>query len=245
MMRPSPSGTSNTSEQILPRSPGCPAHDEIDIPVPALGSDQSLTPIEDKSTCARPGGHLGGVGLDLMLAGFAPSGRVNRGYSDSPQRHRRAGLELQERSAAVAPVTTSLTSVSQGHGMPKRGHSCSSAGGLRSRYGLTPSFPGTLTRCFLTWPELLRPSIARRRSIEVIETGMGRPRTLSLFAEDRCVGLLPDSSIVRLKLSHIRLRRPRQWGACWLALELWRELGFDRFGRNSWIRAAPAGTRCY
>jgi len=98
-----------------------------------------------------------------MLAGFAPSGRVNRGYSDSPQRHRRAGLELQERSAAVAPVTTSLTSVSQGHGMPKRGHSCSSAGGLRSRYGLTPSFPGTLTRCFLTWPELLRPSIARRR----------------------------------------------------------------------------------
>jgi hypothetical protein len=42
--------------------------------------------------------------------------------------------------------------------------------------------------------------LARRRSIEVIETGMGRPRTLSLFAEDRCVGLLPDSSIVRLKL---------------------------------------------
>ena len=114
-----------------------------------------------------------------MLAGFAPSGRVNRGYSDSPQRHRRAGLELQERSAAVAPVTTSLTSVSQGHGMPKRGHSCSSAGGLRSRYGLTPSFPGTLTRCFLTWPELLRPSIARRAvemdNIEVVVDSSALP----------------------------------------------------------------------
>ena len=34
---------------------------------------------------------------------------------------------------------------------------------LRSRYGLTPSFPGTLAECFLTRPELLRSSIARRR----------------------------------------------------------------------------------
>jgi hypothetical protein len=42
--------------------------------------------------------------------------------------------------------------------------------------------------------------LARRRPIEVIETGTGRPRTLSLFPEDRCDGLLPDSSIVRLKL---------------------------------------------
>ena len=71
--------------------------------------------------------------------------------------------------------------------------------------------------------------LAWRRSIEVIEAGAARPRTLSLFPEDRCEGLLPDASIVRLKLSRMRLRRPRQWGACWLALELWRELGLDRF----------------
>ena len=70
---------------------------------------------------------------------------------------------------------------------------------------------------------------AWRRSIEVMEAGTAQPRTLSLFPEDRCEGLLPDSSIVRLKLSEVRLRRPRQWGACWLALELWRELGLDRF----------------
>jgi transposase len=71
--------------------------------------------------------------------------------------------------------------------------------------------------------------LAWRRSIEVMEAGAARPRTLSLFPEDRCEGLLPDASIVRLKLSRIRLRRPRQWGACWLALELWRELELDRF----------------
>src|SRR5579864_898984 len=71
--------------------------------------------------------------------------------------------------------------------------------------------------------------LAWRRSIEVMEAGATRPRTLSLFAEDRCDGVLPDSSIVRLRLSQVRLRRPRQWGACWLALMLWRELGLDRF----------------
>lgn len=71
--------------------------------------------------------------------------------------------------------------------------------------------------------------LAWRRSIEVLEDGAAAPRTLSLFPEDRCEGLLPDASIVGLKLSQVRLRRPRQWGACWLALELWRALELDRF----------------
>jgi hypothetical protein len=56
--------------------------------------------------------------------------------------------------------------------------------------------------------------LAWRRSSEVMEAGTARPRTLALFPEDRCDGLLPDDSIVRLKLSQVRLRRPRQWGAC-------------------------------
>jgi hypothetical protein len=60
--------------------------------------------------------------------------------------------------------------------------------------------------------------LAWRRSIEVLEDGAARPRTLSLFPEDRCEGLLADASIVGVRLSELRLRRPRQWGACWLAL---------------------------
>src|SRR5258707_6263051 len=67
--------------------------------------------------------------------------------------------------------------------------------------------------------------LAWRRSIEVMEDGAARPRTLSLFPEDRCEGLLPDDSIVRLRLSQVRLRRPRHCGACWLALEPWPEIG--------------------
>jgi hypothetical protein len=84
--------------------------------------------------------------------------------------------------------------------------------------------------------------LAWRRSIEVFEDGASQPRTLSLFPEDRCEALLPDTSIVRLKLSQVRLCRPRQWGACWLALTLWRELQLDQF----WAERLPAsrkGTR--
>src|SRR5262247_2020615 len=65
---------------------------------------------------------------------------------------------------------------------------------------------------------------AWRKSIEVLDEQADRRRTLALFPEDRCDGLLPDSSIVRLRLSQLRLYRPRQWGACWLALKLWEEL---------------------
>jgi hypothetical protein len=42
-------------------------------------------------------------------------------------------------------------------------------------------------------------------------------------------GVLADPSIVRLKLNELQLRRPRQWGGCWLALNLWRELAPDQF----------------
>src|SRR5207245_7530384 len=71
--------------------------------------------------------------------------------------------------------------------------------------------------------------LAWRRSIEVLEDGAARPRTLSLFPEDRVEGLLTDASVVGVRLSELRLRRPRQWGACWLTLLLWRELQLDQF----------------
>jgi hypothetical protein len=70
---------------------------------------------------------------------------------------------------------------------------------------------------------------AWRKSIEVFEEGSEHPKTLSLFPEDRCEGLLPDGSVVGVKLSELRLERPRQWGACWLAQRLWQELQLDRF----------------
>src|ERR1700756_1758106 len=84
--------------------------------------------------------------------------------------------------------------------------------------------------------------LAWRRSIEVFEEGAAEPRTLSLFPEDRCEGLLPDASIVRLKLSRVRLCRPRQWGACWLTLTLWRQLQLDQFWAGG-LAGRRKGTR--
>ncbi len=52
-----------------------------------------------------------------------------------------------------------------------------------------------------------------RKSIEVFEDGGKTPCTLALFPEDRCEGIVPDAAVVRLRLSALRLCRPRQWGA--------------------------------
>jgi transposase len=71
--------------------------------------------------------------------------------------------------------------------------------------------------------------LAWRKSIEVLDEVAARPRTLALFPEDACETLGADDTIVRLKLNALRLERPRQWGACWLALRLWSELKLDRF----------------
>ena len=83
---------------------------------------------------------------------------------------------------------------------------------------------------FCTWGR----SIPRRlrcgaRPSRVLDDDAGHPRTLALFPEDRCAGIAPDTSVVQLRLSDMRLCRPRQWGACWLAGQLWRELELDRF----------------
>jgi hypothetical protein len=84
--------------------------------------------------------------------------------------------------------------------------------------------------------------LAWRRSIEVLDEATHGVRTLALFPEDRCEGVVPDESIVRLKLAQLRLERPRQWGACWLTLKLWQQLGLDAFWGE---RLAPSrkGTR--
>jgi hypothetical protein len=66
-----------------------------------------------------------------------------------------------------------------------------------------------------------------RKSIEVLDEGQKTPRTLALFPDDRYEAAVDDESVVRLKLWRLRLERPRQWGGCWLALQLWRQLELD------------------
>ena len=75
------------------------------------------------------------------------------------------------------------------------------------------------------------------RSIEVLTDDDLEPQTMSLFPEDRVPAAVDDASIVRLQLGALSVHRPRQWGACWLALQVWKELRLDQF----WAQRLPAG----
>ena len=84
--------------------------------------------------------------------------------------------------------------------------------------------------------------LAWRKSIEVLNEVQQAPRTLALFPDDRYEAVVDDASVVRLKLSRLRLQRPRQWGGCWLALQLWRQLELDEFWSGR-LPASRKGTR--
>jgi transposase len=64
------------------------------------------------------------------------------------------------------------------------------------------------------------------RAIDVIE---GRKRRqLALFPDTRSLAAGIEDSVC-LRMSGLELRRPRQWGACWLAVQLWEKLSLDEF----------------
>jgi transposase len=69
---------------------------------------------------------------------------------------------------------------------------------------------------------------AWRKTIEIFEEGQARPRTVALFPEER-IGAVEGADIVRIRLSRLSLHRPRQWGGCWLACQLWEQLELDQF----------------
>jgi transposase len=69
---------------------------------------------------------------------------------------------------------------------------------------------------------------AWRRTLDVFIEDEERYATMSLFPDDR---ELPADALdsVQVKLSGLELRRPRVFGNCWLACELWHQLGLDEF----------------
>ena len=75
---------------------------------------------------------------------------------------------------------------------------------------------------------------AWRKTLEVFVEEEQRYAALSLFPEDREIRADALDS-VQVKLSGLELRRPRAFGHCWLACELWSQLGLDEF----WQRRLP------
>ncbi len=74
-----------------------------------------------------------------------------------------------------------------------------------------------------------------RKTLEIFDE-TGQSQRLSLFPEDRALPADAADSL-QVKLSGLELRRPRAYGNCWLACELWRQLGLDEF----WQQRLPDG----
>lgn len=76
-----------------------------------------------------------------------------------------------------------------------------------------------------------RQEAAWRRTLSVFDEQEQRYRSASLFPDDRP---LPADAIdtLQVRLSGLELRRPRPFGNCWLASELWDQLGLSEFWRD-------------
>ena len=79
------------------------------------------------------------------------------------------------------------------------------------------------------------------RTIEVLDEERSTSAQIALFPEDRVAPPL-ECDVVQVRLGGLRLRRPRQWGACWLSCELWDQLQLDRFWAPR-LRPSRKGTR--
>ena len=79
------------------------------------------------------------------------------------------------------------------------------------------------------------------RTIDVIGEDPTQPTQMAIFPEDRKPPAL-DCDVVQIKLNGLQLKRPRQWGACWLACGLWNQLQLDAFW-SARLRPSRKGTR--
>jgi transposase len=68
--------------------------------------------------------------------------------------------------------------------------------------------------------------------IDVFDTAQQQTRELALYPADRAVPEHAAPYGVRVRLSEFELRRPRQWGACWVGCRLWEDLRLDEFWRE-------------
>src|SRR5437870_7966114 len=90
----------------------------------------------------------------------------------------------------------------------------------------TPEGPRQRTLCYLG--ELHDSAHARWwKTIEVLNE-QGESRQLKLFPSHVEVPE-DDPHVARVLINQVRLERARQFGNCWLGLELWKRLGLDHF----------------
>ena len=82
---------------------------------------------------------------------------------------------------------------------------------------------------------------AWRKTLDAHAPDANTPSQIALFPHDRPAPT-DDARVVRIRLDQLSLQRPRQWGGCWLALELYRQLGLATFFATH-LPASRKGTR--
>lgn len=82
------------------------------------------------------------------------------------------------------------------------------------------------------------------RCISVFDESKGMQMRLALFPAQTPVPDHARTCAVQVCLGDFKLRRPRQWGACWVFCRLWEQLGLDEFWRTR-LPASREGTPWY
>jgi transposase len=70
------------------------------------------------------------------------------------------------------------------------------------------------------------------RTIDALWGKKRKAKQLALFPEDRKELPVMACETIRVEVDKIELRRPREWGTCWLGLYLWDILELDTFWRK-------------
>ena len=70
------------------------------------------------------------------------------------------------------------------------------------------------------------------KATEVFDAVLRQTRELALYPADRPVPQHAGDYAVQVRLDQFELRRPRQWGACWVTCQLWDQLKLDEFWRE-------------
>lgn len=65
--------------------------------------------------------------------------------------------------------------------------------------------------------------------IKVFDPAQDRTTELALYPAQRAIPAHAAEYGVQVRLSEFELRRPRQWGACWIGCRLWEQLQLDPF----------------
>lgn len=86
---------------------------------------------------------------------------------------------------------------------------------------------------------------AWQHAIRVFDEETKAEREVAVYTSASVLPSHAEGCGVRVRLEAMELHRPRQWGACWLATELWKQLDLDTFWspRLGWSREGTNWTK--